>query len=75
MAVSFDFSPYLMPAPQAAHFLGVSESKLRTLQIPRRMLDGKRLYHRHDLVAYADALSVEGETDTSQCDVIFGVKS
>lgn len=75
MALSFDFAPRLMPAPQAAHYLGVSESKLRTLAIPRRMLDGKRMYHINDLVAFADGLSLEGEAEGNPCDNIFGVKS
>ena len=75
MALSFDFTPRLMPAPQAAHYLGVSESKLRSLPIPRRLLDGKRLYHINDLVSYADALDFEGEGESNPCDDIFGVKS
>ncbi len=57
MPLIFDFAPRLMPGPQAAHYLGVSETKLRTLQPPRRVLDGKHLY----LNAYADGLSMEGE--------------
>lgn len=75
MALHFDFSPRLMPGPQAAHYLGVSESKLKTLPIPRRVLDGKRLYHIHDLNAYADGLIIEGEAEPNSCDNIFGVKS
>lgn len=74
MTVNLGFIPRLMPAPQAAHYLGVSESKLKTLAIPRRILDGKRLYHLSDLVAYADNLVVEGEEETNTCDIIFGVK-
>lgn len=74
MALHFDFTPRLMPGPQAAHYLGVSESKLKTLGIPRRLLDGKRLYHINDLMAYADALHIEGETEADNpCDSIFGV--
>lgn len=71
----FDFPPRLMPGPQAAHYLGVSESKLRTLPIQRRVLDGKRLYHINDLIAFADCLNIEGEPEANQCDTIFGVKS
>lgn len=74
MALHFDFTPRLMPGPQAAHYLGVSESKLKTLPIPRRVLDGKRLYHVNDLVAYADGLCSEEETEPNSCDDIFGVK-
>lgn len=53
----------------------MSESKLRSLPIPRRLLDGKRLYHINDLVSYADALDFEGEGESNPCDDIFGVKS
>jgi hypothetical protein len=58
---SLSFTPRLLPAPQAAHYLGVSESKLRELKLPRKVLDGKRLYDRIDLDAYADGLAIEGE--------------
>lgn len=55
------FLPRLLPAPQAAAYLGVSESKLRTMPIPRKVLDGKRLYDRLALDAYADDLATEGD--------------
>jgi hypothetical protein len=55
------FVPRLLPAPQAAAYLGVSETKLRALPIPRRMLDGKRLYDVRALDAYADDLPIEGD--------------
>ncbi|WP_258223581.1 helix-turn-helix domain-containing protein [Rhodobacter aestuarii] len=51
-----------MPAPEAAHYLGVSESMLRQLDLPRRMLGAKRLYDRFDLDAYASSLPIEGES-------------
>ena len=70
MPVTRDFAPRLMPAPQAAHYLGVSASKLRDLPIRRRMLDGKRLYDRIDLDAYADTLPCEGE-GANTCDEVF----
>lgn len=54
------FVPRLLPSPQAAHYLGVSETTLRGLGIPRRELGGKRLYDRLDLDAFADALNAEG---------------
>lgn len=60
MSVSRDFAPRLMPAPQAAHYLGVSETTLRGLPIARRELGGKRLYDRLDLDAFADSLASEG---------------
>lgn len=56
------FTPRLMPAPQAAHYIGVSESTLRALEIPRKVLGGKRLYDRIELDAYVDNLKSEGET-------------
>ena len=55
------FTPLLLPAPAAAHYLGVSESKLRMLGIRRKVLDSKRLYDRRDLDAYANELRYEGE--------------
>lgn len=55
------FAPRLLPTPQAAAYLGVSETKLRSLAIPRKVLDGKRLYDRLELDAYADSLASEGE--------------
>lgn len=65
-----DFPPRLLPIAQAAQYLGVSASKLRAMPIRRKMLDGKRLYDRIDLDAYADALPVEqGEANT--CDQVF----
>lgn len=51
-----DFPPRLMPAPVAARYIGVSESTLRDLQLPRRKLGAKRLYDKADLDAYADHL-------------------
>lgn len=60
MPVTLDFPPRLMPAPQAAHYLGVSTSKLASLPIPRKVEGGKRLYDRRDLDTYADALPYEG---------------
>ena len=60
-----------MPAPAAAHYLGVSESTLRTLGIPRRQRGANRLYHVADLDAYADALPIEGET--CDADEAFGI--
>lgn len=59
---SYNFTPRLMPAPKAAHYLGVSESKLRTLPIPRKELDGKRVYDVSELDAFADGLPIEGDS-------------
>lgn len=59
MAVTREFAPRLMPAPQAAHYLGVSETMLRDLKLPRRKIGAKRLYDRNDLDAYATGLDYE----------------
>lgn len=66
------FAPRLLPAPEAAHYLGVSETKLRDLGLPRRMLDGKRLYDRITLDEYASDLPLEGEASEgpNSCDEI-----
>lgn len=61
MPITLDFTPRLMPAPQAAHYLGISVGTLRSLQIPRKILGAKRLYDRHDLDRYASELPAEGE--------------
>lgn len=68
------FAPRLLPAPEAAHYLGVSTSTLRTLNIPRRQLGAKRLYDRLDLDVFASELPTEGEVSgDSECDSLFGV--
>ena len=59
------FTPRLMPAPQAAHYIGVSESTLRDLPIPRKVLGRKRMYDRLELDAYVDNLTTEGESITN----------
>lgn len=70
-----DFPPRLMPAPVAAHYLGVSESTLRTLGLPRRQLGAKRVYDKSDLDAYADGLPYEGreESDCIAADQAWGL--
>jgi len=60
MPATRDFAPRLMPAPQAAHYLGVSPSTMRALPIPRRALGAKRVYDKADLDAYADSLPYDG---------------
>lgn len=76
MTSARQFAPRLMPAPAAAEYLGISESKLRTLGLPRKQLDGKRLYERSDLDDYADRLPYEGDltpsTDSNTCTGKFG---
>lgn len=72
------FTPRLMPAPEAAHYIGVSVSTLAKLGLPRRILGAKRLYDRLDLDAYASSLPIEGESgpdaEVDRCDSIFGLK-
>ena len=73
-----DFVPLLLPAPAAAHYLGISETKLRALGIPRKVLHGKRLFDRRDLDDFANALAYEGEEPGKQggeeeCDKAFGL--
>ncbi|MGR3495386.1 DNA-binding protein [Citreimonas sp.] len=71
------FTPRLMKAHAAAHYLGVSPSKLRTLDLPCKRDGGNVLYDRLDLDAYADALPYEGQAQDGRdtvCDSIFGVK-
>lgn len=72
MTATREFPPRLMPAPQAAHYLGVSVSTLRQLPIPRRALRGKRVYDKSDLDAYADALPYDGSAEDNSCDRAFG---
>ena len=50
-----------MPARQAAHYLGVSESKLRELNLPSKKLGAKRVYDKDDLDTYADDLPYDQE--------------
>lgn len=71
MAAARHFVPRLMPAPAAAHYLGISTTKLRTLPIPRRIMDGNRLYHVTDLDDYADALPMENESEGEDWDDVF----
>lgn len=59
------FAARLMPVPLAARYLGVSETTLRNLPIPRKVLGGKRLYDRLDLDAFADDLRLENEQNSS----------
>ena len=70
--LTYDFTPRLLPAPQAAHYIGVSVSTLRKLPIRRRQLDGKRVYDRLDLDAYASSLTYESGEGGNTCDEAFG---
>lgn len=71
--MTYQFPPRLMQAKAAAHYLGVSASKLRTLGIPVRVSGANRLYDIHDLNAYADQLSYADSAadDTRQVDEVW----
>lgn len=71
-APRMEFAPRLLPAPLAARYLGVSESMLRTLDLPRKELGAKRVYDRTDLDAYADALPYERQEVGDSCKNVFG---
>jgi hypothetical protein len=49
-----------MNADQAAHYIGLSPSKMRTKDIPCKVDGGNKLYERADLDAYVDGLPYEG---------------
>ena len=67
------YQPALLGEKDAAFFLGIGETKLRTLGISRRKLGGRRLYDRRDLEAYIDSLAYEGEDNgrANTCDKAF----
>lgn len=66
-------TPRLMGAKDAARYLGISESTLRLLGLPRRLLGSRKLYDVQDLDAYADSLPTEGEpAEDNTCDAIWG---
>ncbi|TCP20693.1 helix-turn-helix transcriptional regulator [Rhodovulum adriaticum] len=80
MSRSFAFAPRLLKAPAAAHYLGISESKLLTTGIPRRVSEGNKLFDIRDLDAWADELPYEGaancranSTNSAEVDSLFGV--
>jgi hypothetical protein len=62
-----------MQAKAAAHYLGVSPSKLRGLDLPCKVDGGNKLYDRADLDAYADSLPYDEEKgQENSCDAVFG---
>ena len=70
--MTFQFPPRLMQAKAAAHYLGVSPSKLRTLDLPCKVDGGNKLYDKADLDAYADSLPYDGkEVRENTCDAVF----
>ncbi len=71
--MTFQFPPRLMQAKAAAHYLGVSASKLRTLGIPTKVCGANRLYDIRDLDEFADRLSYVGEdASTIEADKVWG---
>lgn len=66
------FTPRLLTTPVAAAYLGVSETTLRGLGLPRKILGSKRLYDRLTLDEYASGLPDEGEASEgpNSCDEI-----
>ena len=70
--LTYDFAPRLLPAPQAAHYIGVPVSTLRNLPIRRRELRGKRVYDRLDLDEYVSSLPYEAGSGGNSCDQAFG---
>ncbi|MBV0893357.1 helix-turn-helix domain-containing protein [Paracoccus sp. Z118] len=70
------FQPRLMGAPEAAAYVGISQTTLLELGIPRRMLRGRRLFDRLDLDAYAGGLPYDQQdeaSEASECDKAFGL--
>ena len=65
------YPPRLLPEPEAARYLGISPTTLRTLKIPRRALGRRRLYDRLDLEAFAADLPLDGESENT-FDAAFG---
>lgn len=62
------FTPRLMKLPMAAHYLGVSATKLRDLPIKRKKDGGNVLYDVNDLDDYADRLPYEDREAVNSCD-------
>lgn len=79
--VPLTYQPRLLSAPEAARYIGVSETTLRALGLPRRELGKRRLYDRYDLEAFANSLRYDAEeVDTAsgerdECDRLFGAGS
>ncbi len=59
------FAPRLMLAREAAHYLGMSESNLRKLDLPRKIHGALRLYDRLDLDHFASILPLEDKEEST----------
>lgn len=72
------YAPILMGVADAALYIGVSQTTLRSLPIPKKRLGARVLYHRFDLEAYAAEMNYDGEQietlegDREECDKLFG---
>lgn len=53
----------LFSETDAARFLGIGRSNLRSLALPRKKLGARRLYHIDDLIEFVDSLPYDGEED------------
>lgn len=72
---STSFTPRLMQADQAAHYLGVSVTYLRSLDLQRKRLGSKRLYDVLELDDFASSLPNDRIDDNGAqagCDRAFG---
>ena len=58
----------LMSEQDAAQYLGISKTNLRSLNIQRKMLRSRRLYLVHDLNEFVDSLPYENE-DADHADI------
>lgn len=69
------FAPFMLSSADAAAYLGVSETTLRSLPIPRKVYGVRRLYMRVDLEAYAKDLPYESDVidaaEREKCDARF----
>lgn len=63
--MTYQFPPRLMKAKAAAHYLGLSETKLRALNLPCKRDGGNVLFDRADLDAWADGLPYDGIGEVS----------
>ena len=74
MTTTLTYPPRLLTAPEAAQYIGVSETTLRKLGLPRVHLLGKRLYDRIGLDDYASNLPTDEQEGDScaEADAAFG---
>ena len=61
MSHSYGYAPRLMQAREAARYLGMSETKFRSVGLESKKSGGNRLWDVRDLDDYADRLDYDGE--------------